>query len=185
MQKIYKLLSIIMLLVCMSSCSTTEEFVKDETDSEEVNPIVPVIKNLLISECLGHPDIDFIEKYGTNDNDYFEMKIDGSVAKCKFAKMAAECSWRLKVNASIKDNTLTIIAYCPNKHLADCECELESTFTIENIPEEDFRLKIYIGKRVTGEYDESRLFYDGKVVVADGALKVVGYIPDEYNPDAK
>lgn len=178
MKKSNFIVSFIFIIVGMSSCSTVEDIVLPEEPKPEEKPelLGPKIAEIFSSGCLGTPDPDLIEAYGQdNDGGTFEMIIDEGSAKCKFSSLVYSCGQKAGVKVSYisyKDGVMTIVEYPLSEWEADCLCEIDVSFTIEDLPKEDFMLKIYRGKNVTGEYDELRPRYSSRVVIADGGIKI-------------
>ena len=184
MRKLFFITPVLLLIACLSSCSTVEDFVQEEEIEKENEPIIPNISNLLMSKCLALSDLDFMEVLGEDeeiedmeDGGYFEMVINGKSAKCKFGSQTVSCELPFKFNVFYKDGTLVIVVYPVAEAWANCICEHDYSFSIENIPQKDFMLKIYKGKNKTGEYDENKPSYTGKVVLADGGLKIPFNVP--------
>lgn len=65
---------------------------------------------------------------------------------------------------------MTIVEY-PSSDTADCRCEIDATFTIENIPHNEFVLKIYHGD-TNGNYNKTALKYEGRINPAEGKIMI-------------
>lgn len=175
MKKLNIGLFFILMLACLGSCSTVEELVEKENDTPE-NPakLNPIISDLLNSDCLGELYMDYQDTlWGGESLGTFEMIIEDNKAKCKFTSLVYFCLFgKVMIDVKYKDDTMIIVEYCSSKNPTDCLCETNASFTIENIPDKDFNLKIYSGRYHTGEYDENRPVYSGRVILADGGIKV-------------
>ena len=78
---------------------------------------------------------------------------------------------QLSQNFSTKFLDLSIVEY-PSDEGVDCLCRTNAEFTINDIPDKDFTLKIYAGETATGKYNAANPRYAGRVVVKDGGIKV-------------
>ncbi len=65
---------------------------------------------------------------------------------------------------------MTIIEY-PSSDTADCRCEIDAFFTIANIPQNGFILKIYHGD-TEGNYDVDNPKYVGYVNIDNNKISV-------------
>lgn len=83
------------------------------------------------------------------------MKITGNTAECVFKSLQYPCDFE-KVNVEVSSNnrTIKVIEY-PSSDLADCLCEVDATFNIEDLPGDSFILKIYRAN-TQGEYDPEK-----------------------------
>lgn len=151
--------SAIAAIMVLASCTSTED----------TPPAAPRLSSLNNTECLG------FSPQSRSDNGYigsFEMILDGSAARCKFTSLLYPCDFG-KVNVSVdySDGILTIVEY-PSSDFADCLCETNASFTIEDIPQNDFVLKIYRGAASSGTYYEEYPMYTGKFSIREGALTI-------------
>ncbi len=118
---------------------------------EEITSKYPTINNLKNTECkaqeleivysdASEPDSDF--EHGTIQiwcGD-IPMKVI-----CRFNSLQYPCDFgKVNINVSYSNKTLTIVEF-PSSDQADCLCEVDASFVIENLPDEDFIIKVYHG----------------------------------------
>ena len=150
------------LIFMLSSCSSVEDVVSQR----------PYLSQLSNTECLNHKDIDFTQNSRSeNCNGSFEMIFVDDVAKCKFNTLEYTCDfWKVNVNVSFNDGVLTIVEY-PSFDNATCLCEIDASFLIEKIPQQDFILKIYHGD-TNGNYNKTTPKYVGRINPAEGKIMI-------------
>ena len=148
------------LIFMLSSCSSVEDVVSQR----------PYLSQLSNTECLNHKDIDFTQNSRSeNRNGSFEMIFVDDVAKCKFNALEYTCDfWKVNVNVSFNDGVLTIVEY-PSFDNATCLCEIDASFLIEKIPQQDFILKIYHGD-TNGNFNIKAPKFSGRVSVMNGSF---------------
>ena len=130
------------MLITLGSCSSTEDLASR----------YPYLSQLKNTECLGSRAAD-IEA----DNDVtptFEIRISGKTAECFFKSLEYPCDFE-KVNVKVfyENGTIKIVEY-PSSDLADCICDVDATFKIEELPEDSFILKIFRAN-TKGEYNNN------------------------------
>lgn len=129
-------------VLLMNSCSTTEDTLAR----------FPNISGLANTDCLSHVDIDNEFSRSSEATGLFEMTMNGTIAHCKFSSLDYPCDFKkLNVDIIYHENILTIVEY-PSSDKADCRCEISATFLIENMPQQDFILRIYHGD-TTGNFN--------------------------------
>lgn len=149
----------IVLVLVFTSCSSTEEVISK-------NPYLSQIAN---TECLGIADTDAPQSRGNDTHGSFEMIMDGTTARCRFMSLEYPCDFeKVNINISFNDGVLTIVEY-PSSDEADCRCETDATFTINNLPDTDFILKIYHGD-TKGNFNVASPKFSGRVRIADGSF---------------
>ena len=158
---IFQLMAISFIFIALNSCSSMEDIAVQ----------YPYISNLVNTDCLSHRDIDNTENRSENNNGTFEMIFEGQIAKCKFTSLDYPCDYgQVNVKITYNEGIMTIIEY-PSYDGADCRCEIDASFTIENIPQNDFILKIYHGD-TEGNYDNATPKYVGNVEVCNTKISV-------------
>lgn len=131
------------LLITLMSCSTTES----------LTPNYPYLSQLANTPCLNSKASGL--EYVIDNSTTFEMKITDTTAECVFKSLQYPCDFeKVNVDISYDNGTITVIEY-PSSDLADCLCEVDATFTIEDIPRNSFILKIYRAN-TQGEYDPDK-----------------------------
>ena len=142
--------------IALSSCSSMEDVAIQN----------PYISNLGNTGCLSHLDTDNAESRSEVNKGSFEMLFEEQVAKCKFTSLDYPCDYeQVNVKITYNNGTMTIIEY-PSSDTADCRCEIDASFTIENIPQNGFILKIYHGD-TQGNYNIFNLKYEGRINQTD------------------
>ncbi len=142
----------ILLIPIMLSCSSVEEAALQH----------PYLSQLSNTECVNSKDIDVSQISDKSRNTSFEMIFFGDVAKCKFTSLEYPCDFgKVNVKVIYNEGVLTIVEY-PSSDYADCRCEIDATFLIEKIPQQDFILKIYRGD-VNGIFNSESPLCDEKI----------------------
>lgn len=150
-----------MLIFMLSSCSNVEDMALQH----------PYLSQLNNTECLNSTDINFSQSRSEDSNGSFEMVLDGNTAKCKFSSLEYPCDFeKVNVNVFYSEGVLTIVEY-PSSDKADCRCEISASFLIENVPQQDFILKIYHGD-TTGRFNPDTPVYDGKISLSDSKITI-------------
>lgn len=158
---IIQLIAITAAFITLSSCSSMEDAVI----------LNPSISNLGDTGCLSHRGADNVNSRGEIKNGSFEMIFEGQVARCKFTSLEYPCDYgRVNIMITYNDGIMTIIEY-PDSDTADCLCETDASFTIENIPQNDFTLKIYHGDS-QGNYDNTSPKYEGQIKICNDKLLI-------------
>lgn len=149
----------IVLVLALTSCSSMEEVISK-------NPYLSQITN---TECLGIADTDAPQNRGNGTHGSFEMIMDGTTAQCRFMSLEYPCDFeKVNINISFNDGVLTIVEY-PSSDEADCRCEIDATFIINDLPDTDFMLKIYHGD-TNGNFNIAAPKFSGRVRVKDGSF---------------
>ncbi len=131
----------------------------------------PYLSQLSNTECLMNEDTDFLQSRSENRNGSFEMVFAGSVTNCKFTSLEYPCDFgKVNINVLYNDGVLTIVEY-PSSDNADCRCEIDATFSIMGMTEDEFILKIYHGD-ITGNYDTNSPKHTGKVNIKSGSITI-------------
>lgn len=160
MQKLNLITSLILVIAGFCSCSSTEDVVTR----------TPYVANLCNTDCLSVPESDGIETYSKESVSSFEMNFEGTSANCNFISLDYPCDFdKVNIIVTYSYGTMIIVEY-PSSDMADCRCETDASFTIENIPENDFLLKIYHGNP-SGDFDELNPKFSGRIVIANGGIK--------------
>ncbi len=161
-QLIIQLIAITLASVVSSSCSSTEDAVIQN----------PYISNLGNTGCISHWDTDNAESRSEVNKCSFEMLFEGQVTRCKFTSLVYPCDYeQVNVKVTYTDGTMTIVEY-PSSDTADCRCEIDANFTIENMPQNIFILKIYNGD-TNGNYNKTTPKYEGRINPADGKIRIL------------
>lgn len=131
-------------------------------------PTISAIKN---TECECPTIFDAIPIDNQDDNDgcIFKMTKEGSTAKCTFISLQYPCDFgHVNIEVAYENNIMTIVEY-PSSDLADCRCKIDVSFSLENMPQQDFLLKIYRGN-TDGQYNANYpkcikkiSFYDNQI----------------------
>lgn len=138
--------------IASSSCSSMEDAVIQN----------PYISNLANTGCISHWDSVNTESRSDDNNGSFEMLFEGQLSRCKFTSLEYPCDYeQVNVKVSYNDGTMKIVEY-PSSDTADCRCNIDASFTIENMPQHDFILKIYHGD-TEGKYDNETPKYVGRI----------------------
>lgn len=166
-----RIVAISALIIILSSCSSVEELIAH-------NPQLYQLQN---SECLtayadGENYIDGEDNvqygYGTFQMLYRE---DLTTCDCKFNSLNYPCDFgKVNVDVHFSNGILTIVEY-PSSDMADCKCQVDASFTIKNLPLEDFQLKVYHGD-TSGKYNPDKPKYIGSGrPIASGEFLEVPY----------
>lgn len=160
-QLILSFATALLTVLALASCSA----------SEDVTFKYPYLSMLSNTECLNVIDAESAQSRAENGNGYFEMVLEGTTAKCKFISLDYPCDFeKVNVNVTYNKGTLSIVEY-PSSDKADCRCETNAAFSIKNIPEEDFILKIYHGD-TTGNFIEETPKYTGRFNIMNGSITI-------------
>ena len=152
-------IAIILVSIALNSCSSMEDVALQN----------PYISHLVNTGCLSHWDTDNAESRSEVTKGSFEMLFEEQVAKCKFSSLDYPCDYKqVNVKITYNNRTMTIIEY-PSSDTADCRCEIDASFTIENIPQNEFILKIYHGN-TKGNFDNETPRFEGVVNKTDGKI---------------
>ena len=162
---IFRFLIAVMAVWLMSSCSSTEE----------VTARYPYISSIANTDCIDHtyPETysEDLQSIVDDAGGSFEMTFEGTTAKCKFTSLNYPCDFdKVNVKVNFKDGILTIVEF-PSSDDADCRCMTDATFSIMNMPEEDFILKIYHGD-TKGHYNDDSPIYSGIVSIEGDSLTI-------------
>ena len=161
-QLIIQLIAITLAPIVSNSCSSTEDAVIQN----------PYISNLGNTGCISHWDTDNAESRSEVNKCSFEMLFEGQVSRCKFTSLVYPCDYeQVNVKVTYTDGTMTIVEY-PSSDTADCRCEIDANFTIENMPQNIFILKIYHGD-TNGNYNKTTPKYEGRINPADGKIRIL------------
>lgn len=156
-----QLIVITLASIASSSCSSMEDAVIQN----------PYISNLANTGCISHWDSDNTESRSEDNNGSFEMLFDGPLSRCKFTSLEYPCDYeQVNVKVSYNDGTMTIVEY-PSSDTADCRCEIDATFTIENMPQNNFILKIYHGD-TNVNYNKTTPKYEGRINPAEDKIMI-------------
>ncbi len=128
---------------------------------EEITSKYPTINNLKNTECKTH-ELEIVNSDASEPDSDFEhgtiqiwcgdipMKII-----CRFNSLQYPCDFeKVNINVSYFNKTLTIVEF-PSSDQADCLCEVDASFVIENLPDEDFIIKVYHGD-IFGNYNADK-----------------------------
>lgn len=148
----------VVTILALTACSSVEDITYN----------YPHVSNLANTECLNSYTDNFVidrdSSHGT-----FEMTLKGTTAICKFTSLYYPCDYgKVNIKVSYDEGILKIIEY-PSYDYADCLCETDATFIVENIPYNDFILKLYHGD-TNGEFDDNNPKYTGKITFINGSL---------------
>lgn len=148
------------MLTGLCSCSSTENLTSH----------YPYLSHLSNTECLNSRAINDEE---SNDGDtYFEMKITGNTAECLFKSLMYPCDFeKVIVDVTYNDGIMTIVVYPASGGMADCLCEVDTNFNIEELPEGSFILKIYVGN-AEGKYNKDYPIITETIKVENGTVKL-------------
>lgn len=153
---IIQLVAIYLTSITLSSCSSMEDVALQN----------PYISNLENTGCQSHWDTDNAESRSEVNNSTFEMIFEEKVAQCKFISLEYPCDYgQVNVKITYNEGIMIIIEY-PSSDKADCRCEIDASFTIENMPKNDLILKIYHGD-TQGNYDSASPKYEGLINKTD------------------
>lgn len=157
MMKLSSKLTAVMLIMTLSSC----------TSVEDVAHGYPYVSELEHTGCLTH----MVDVATDGDRGRFEMIKDGGKARCRFTSLDYPCDFGMvNVRVTYDSGVLTVVEY-PSHDNADCRCETEASFVIENVPEGDLMLRIYHGD-TSGRYDVGTPGYSGRIEFAGGRMSV-------------
>lgn len=158
MKKILYTIVLALPIIILASCSSAEEAISPN----------PELYQLSNTECLpytvrsnGAPGSDGDEQLGQST---FQMNFgdDPSTCDCKFNSLDYPCDFgKVNIKISYADGTLTIVEY-PSSDMADCRCPVDAAFSIKNLPQGEFRLKIYRGD-TSGKYNPGKPKYEGSI----------------------
>ena len=158
---ILQLMPISFIFIALNSCSSMEDIAVQ----------YPYISNLINTDCLSHRDIEDTENRSENNNGTFEMIFEGQIAKCKFTSLDYPCDYeQVNVKIAYNEGGMILIEY-PTADKADCRCEIDASFIIENISQNDFILKIYHGD-THGNYNIDNLKYEGRINQTEGKIVI-------------
>lgn len=156
---IIQLVAIYLTSITLSSCSSMEDVALQN----------PYISNLENTGCQSHWDTDNAESRSEVNKGSFEMLFEGRVAKCKFTSLDYPYDYeQVNVKIAYNEGGIILIEY-PTSDKADCRCEIDASFTIENIPQNDFILKIYHGD-TKGNYNNATPKYEGRANHTNGKI---------------
>ena len=91
---------------------------------------------------------------------------------CRFNSLQYPCDFgKVNINVSYSNKTLTIVEF-PSSDQADCLCEVDASFVIENLPDVDFIIKVYHGDTF-GNYnaDKPKFVIDTKSIASGEKLE--------------
>lgn len=158
-QLIIQLIAITLAPIVSNSCSSMEDTVIQNL----------YISNLENTDCISHWDTDNAESRSEVNKGSFEMLFEGQVSRCKFTSLVYPCDYeQVNVKVTYTDGTMTIVEY-PSSDTADCRCNIDVSFTIENIPQNEFVLKIYHGD-TEGKYNNETPKYVGRINPIEGQI---------------
>lgn len=157
------------LTLTINSCSSVEGLVSQP----------PRLYQLRNTECLiAYSDTDDVS--GGDDNSQygyctFQMtyREDLTTCDCKFNALSYPCDFgKVNIVITYNEGVLTIVEY-PSFDSADCRCPVDAEFTINNLPVEDFVIKIYHGD-TSGEYnpDKPRYVGNGRPFTAENSFEI-------------
>ena len=156
-----QLIVITLTSIASSSCSSMEDAVIQN----------PYISNLANTGCISHWDSVNTESRSEVRKGSFEMFFDGQTAECRFISLDYPCDfWKVNVRTIYSTGTLMIIEYSTFDE-ASCRCKVDASFTIENIPQNEFVLKIYHGD-TNGNYNKTTPKYEGRINPAEGKIMI-------------
>ncbi len=147
----------VVALSALSSCSSAGDLILR----------YPYLSQLSNTECLN-------SRSDGNDDYYrrrttFEMNISDNTAKCSFKALYYPCDFeKVNVDISYADGILTIVEY-PSSDMADCICEVDTSFNIEDLPGSKFLLKVYRGN-TDGQYNKDYPILSEIIEVRDGVV---------------
>ena len=158
----------VILTLTINSCSSVEELISQ-------NPQLYQLRN---TECLTAYSDNVEESDGEDSGQYgygtFQMtyREDRTTCDCKFNSLNYPCDFeKVNVDVTFSDDTLIIVEY-PSSDMADCKCLVDASFTIKDLPIDDFTMKIYHGD-TSGNYNPDAPKYVGKGrSIASGTLEV-------------
>ena len=154
-----QLIVITLASIASSSCSSMEDALIQN----------PYISNLENTGCISHWDTDNAENNSEVNKGSFEMLFEGQVTRCIFTSLVYPCDYeQVNVKVTYNDGAMTIVEY-PSSDTADCRCNIDASFTIENMPQHDFILKIYHGD-TEGKYDNETPKYVGRINPIEGKI---------------
>lgn len=157
----YSPIGVILPILALTSCSSVEDMALQPSYISQLND----------TGCLSNND--FLQSRSDYNFGSFEMEFNGSTAKCKFTSLLYPCDFgRVNVNVISGEGMLTIVEY-PSSDKANCLCEVNASFLIENIPQQDFILTIYHACP-NGAYNPDQPMYQGLVSLSQGKV-TIGY----------
>lgn len=179
MRQTLTIISSALLAACaLCSCSSTEDI---------VNPKMPFLTNVQNSDCLSSrseldSDSENYPHWEWWRDGAFEMYLEGSHAKCKFYSLHYNCDYeRVNIKIIYQQGVLSIVEY-PSSNNANCLCDIDATFTIEDIPDGPFLLKLY-SAYIDGNYDVDKPEFVGNVNLSDGGIFIPYCNIDYYKND--
>ena len=141
--------------------------------SEEEESTNPFISQLSNSECKSHSSVPEIHSTRSDESveTTFEMTFEGSEAICTYTSLHYFCDYgKVNIMIDFKDDVLSIVEY-PSGDIADCYCDVDASFTIKNIPDKEFTLKLFSAD-TSGNYREDCPVYSGVVDPHAGSIKI-------------
>ena len=157
------------LILTLNSCSSVEELISHN----------PQLYHLQNTECLtAYVDCEEGSEDGSNGQygyGTFQMtyRENLTICDCKFNSLNYPCDFG-KVNIKIiySEGTLVIVEY-PSSDTADCKCQVDASFTIRDLPLDDFQLKIYHGD-TSGNYNPNNPIHigSGRSIASGGTIEV-------------
>ena len=147
-----KIIAIIMIIATMAvSCSSVEDLTCK----------YPSVNHLENTGCKTHESeiADFDASESDSDFEHGTIQIwCGDIPMkmiCRFNSLQYPCDFgKVNIQVSYTDKTLTIVEF-PSSDQADCLCEVDASFVIENLPDEDFMIKVYHGDTF-GNYNANK-----------------------------
>ncbi len=142
-----------LMLITLSSCSGTEELVSK-----------PYLSDLNHTGCLNtRSSLDFEECT-------FEMIISGNTADCFFKSLEYPCDFeKVNIDFSYNEDTLTVVEY-PSSNAANCLCNVDASFRIEDLPKGNIILKIYSAD-TKGQYNKEKPVLTEMIEVKNGTVR--------------
>lgn len=164
-----KIIAIIMIIATISvSCSSVEELTSK----------YPSVNHLDNTGCKTH-ELEIANSDASGfDADFEHGTIQiwcGDIPMkviCRFNSLQYPCDFgKVNINVSYSDKTLTIVEF-PSSDQADCLCAVDASFVIENLPDEDFIIKVYHGDTF-GNYnaDKPNFIGDTKSIASGEKLE--------------
>lgn len=152
-----KLNALIMIIAAMAvSCSSVEDLTSK----------YPTVNHLENTGCKAHELVIADSDASDSDADFEHGTIQiwcGNIPMkviCRFNSLQYPCDFgKVNIQVSYSDKTLTIVEF-PSAVQADCLCEVDASFVIENLPDEDFIIKVYHGD-ASGNYNADKPAFVG------------------------
>lgn len=157
------------LILTLNSCSSVEELISQN----------PQLYHLQNTECLtAYADCEDDSddesngqyRYGTFQMTYRE---NPTICDCKFNSLNYPCDFgKVNIKITYSEGTLTIVEY-PSSDTADCKCQVDASFTLKDLPLDDFQLKIYHGD-TSGNYNPNKPMHigSGRSIASCGIIEV-------------